>query len=136
MPASLPQQKSAGYHPQAETSRHTSTACHVLAAVYAAASASSRLAEGGTSHVCPKQARQTGEQQAARHTIGVDQPNRQEEGQDIAEQPQARLQQPAAVLQVLVSIVALVPHAQHHQRQPAEEKLQADSRCELTAKRS
>lgn len=47
------------------------------------------------------------------HTISIHQPNREEEGDDVEEQPESNLDKPAAVLEVLIPLVALVLHSQH-----------------------
>jgi hypothetical protein len=56
-------------------------------------------------------------------TVGIDDPRRQEEGDEVADHPQSDLDKPAPVLQVLVSLVSLVLHPQHGQGQQPKEEL-------------
>jgi len=63
-------------------------------------------------------------------TIGVDDPRRQEEGDEVADHPQRDLDKPAPVLQVLVPLVPLVLYAQHGRGQQPEEELHKGRRGE------
>ena len=64
-------------------------------------------------------------------TIRVDQWCREEEGDDIADEPQADLDKPATVLQVLIPLVALELDAKHSQGQKAKEQLHPPSALSL-----
>lgn len=56
-------------------------------------------------------------------TVAVDEADREEEGQDVEEDPEGHLDKPPPVLQVLVALVALVLDAHHRQRHQPKEKL-------------
>lgn len=56
-------------------------------------------------------------------TVHVDEAVGEEEGQHAEGEPQAQLEHPVAVVQVLVSLVRLVFHAQQRKRHEAEEQL-------------
>ena len=58
-------------------------------------------------------------------TVAVDEADGEEEGQNVEEEPKANLDKPAAMLQVLVALVALVPDANHRHRHQPEEQLRS-----------
>ena len=57
-------------------------------------------------------------------TVGIDEAVGEQERQGAEGEPEAELEQPATVVQVLVALVALVLHSQQRRRHEPEEQLQ------------
>lgn len=76
---------------------------------------------------CRKEIFRNGEQQDAikgERTIRIYKPNGEKEWQSIEEEPEPDFHKPASMLQVAVSLVALIFHANHGQCEEAKEHLQ------------
>lgn len=66
-------------------------------------------------------------------TVGIDKADRCKEGNNVEAEPETNFHNPAAMLQVLITLVALELHAQQHQRQKTKEELQSSSQTVNTS---